>query len=32
MADYMHKTGIVIIKDPRVSADDNADFTSMMQR
>jgi len=28
----MAKTGIMIIKDPRVSVDDNSDFTALMQR
>ena len=31
MAEYMHQTGIVVIKDPRVSVDDNAEFTQLMQ-
>eukprot|EP00929_Paragymnodinium_shiwhaense_P001051 TRINITY_DN10127_c0_g1_i1.p1 TRINITY_DN10127_c0_g1~~TRINITY_DN10127_c0_g1_i1.p1 ORF type:complete len:354 (+),score=83.25 TRINITY_DN10127_c0_g1_i1:87-1148(+) len=32
MADYIRDTGILVIKDPRVSVDANAEFTDLMQR
>jgi isopenicillin N synthase-like dioxygenase len=32
MADYLRDTGILVIKDPRVSADEAAAFTNLMQR
>jgi len=32
MADYIKETGILVIRDPRVPAEANADFTDLMQR
>ena len=32
MAEYIARTGILVIRDPRVSSDDNDGFLQMMQR
>ena len=32
MADAIHRTGILVVRDPRVSADDNKTFQTLMQR
>jgi isopenicillin N synthase-like dioxygenase len=32
MADYLHRTGILVIRDPRVNEDDNNRFVDMMER
>jgi len=32
MADCMHESGVLIVKDPRVSMQDNETFLSMLER
>ena len=32
MADYIHRTGILVIRDPRVSTEDNDGFLDLLQR
>ena len=32
MADYIHRTGILVIRDPRVSSEDNDGFLDLLQR
>ena len=32
MAESIHRTGILVVRDPRVSADDNSTFQALMQR
>ena len=32
MAEFIHRTGVLVVRDPRVSSADNDTFLSMMQR
>lgn len=32
MAESIHRTGVLVVRDPRVSAEDNATFQTLMQR
>lgn len=32
MADFIHQTGVLVVRDPRVSSADNDAFLAMMQR
>eukprot|EP01049_Picozoa_sp_SAG25_P019067 SAG25_NODE_5805_length_619_cov_1.425000_1_plen_89_part_10 len=32
MAEHIHQTGILVVRDPRVSSDDNDTFLQLMQR